>query len=85
MKHVIAHARMADGSESLVQVSADVDAPSTLEREVRALTEAALAFPHATLHLVTLARPAGRIELPDNVELAEASQWFLHGNGQRKT
>lgn len=71
------HARLADGTESLVQVSADVDAPSTLEREVRALTEAAQAFPHASLHLVTLARPAGRIHMPDSIELAEASVWLL--------
>jgi hypothetical protein len=69
--------RMADGTESLVQVSADVDAPSTLEREVRALIEAAQAFPHASLHLVTLARPAGRIELPDRIEMVGGSQWFL--------
>ena len=44
------HARMADGTESLVQVSVDVDASSTLEREVRALSEAATysPMPHCT-------------------------------------
>jgi predicted AAA+ superfamily ATPase len=71
------HARLADGTERLVQVSADIDAPSTLEREVRALTEAAQSFPHASLHLVTLARPAGRIHMPDSIEIAEASDWLL--------
>jgi predicted AAA+ superfamily ATPase len=71
------HARMADGSESLVQVSADIDAPSTLEREVRALTDAAQAFPNASLHLVTLARPANWISIPESIEMAEASVWLL--------
>jgi predicted AAA+ superfamily ATPase len=71
------HVRMADGKEYLVQVSADVDAPATLEREVRALVEAAQVFPNASLQLVTLARPAGHALLPDNVEMVEASQWFL--------
>jgi hypothetical protein len=71
------HARMADGSESLVQVSADIDDPSTLEREVRALIEAEKIYPHASLHLVTLARPAGLINMPDRIEMVEAGQWLL--------
>jgi len=70
------HARMSDGKEYLVQVSADVDAPATLEREVRALVEAAQDFPNASLQLVTLARPVGHASLPDNVEMVEASQWL---------
>jgi hypothetical protein len=71
------HARMADGSENLVQVSADIDDPSTLEREVRALTEAEKVYPHASLHLVTLARPAGLINMADRIEMVEAGQWLL--------
>ena len=59
------HARMADGTERLLQVSADIDDPSTFERELRALIESAEAFPHATLHLITLTRPAGRTDIPD--------------------
>ena len=70
------HARMADGTERLVQVSADIDNPSTLERELRALTASAEAFPHATLHLITLARPAGRPDIPGNIEIFEASDWL---------
>jgi hypothetical protein len=34
-------------------------------------------LPHTSVPLVTLARSAGRIELPDRIELVEASQWFL--------
>jgi hypothetical protein len=61
-----------DGSEKLVQVSPDVDAPLTLEREVRVLNEGA--FPHASLHRVILAHQAGRISMPGNIAVAEASQ-----------
>jgi hypothetical protein len=69
-------ARYADGRQQLIQACADLDAPETLERETRALLDAARKHRQATLHLITLARP-NRAELPKNIKLHVASEWLL--------
>ena len=69
-------ARYAEGREELIQVCTDLDDPKTLEREVRALVEAAEAHPRAEKHLVTLA-PEGVRGLPEDISLHGASAWLL--------
>jgi uncharacterized protein len=61
----------------LVQVSLDTAEDATWEREVRALVEAARAFPEADAILVTLDHAPPRRELPDGVRWYSATQWFL--------
>ncbi len=48
------YARGPAGNEALIQVCADLDSPDTLAREVRALQDAARAWPNAALQLITL-------------------------------
>lgn len=69
-------ARAPSGEVSLIQVCATLDDPDTLEREVRALRDASLSWPDATLNLVVLDIPA-RIRAPDGVRLFRASDWLL--------
>lgn len=77
------HARHIDGNEELLQVSADIDRPETLVREVRALMEASSEFPAAQLRLLTLAVPASA-ELPEKIEVENVRDWLLKkSSGQR--
>jgi predicted AAA+ superfamily ATPase len=69
-------ARYPEGTEELVQVCARFDDPATLDRELRALAEAAEMFPRATRTLVTLA-PEAVTTVPLEVEVAEAGAWML--------
>jgi predicted AAA+ superfamily ATPase len=69
-------ARYLDGQQSLIQVCADLDAPSTQEREVRALVEAAEEYPRASLLLITLEAETVR-GLPESVIVQPASAWLL--------
>ena len=71
------HARFLTGDEMLLQVCADLDAPETLAREVRALQEAAAIWPHAGLHLIALHMPAKMPALP-GVQVHHAADWLLH-------
>lgn len=48
------HARFPDGREELIQVCADAGSDETLEREMRALTDAAVDFPSARRRLLML-------------------------------
>jgi len=48
------HARFPDGREELIQVCADAGSDETLEREMRALTDAAGDFPSARRRLLVL-------------------------------
>lgn len=48
------HARFPDGRDELIQVCADAGSGETLEREVRALTDAAEDFPRARRRLLML-------------------------------
>lgn len=69
-------ARYPDGTLQLLQVCADLDAPATREREIRALLEAARDHPNAAMHLITLEAEA-RVDLPAGVVLHSASAWLL--------
>ena len=69
-------ARYPEGTEELVQVAARFDEPATLERELRALAEAAEMFPRATRTLVTLS-PEAVTSAPAGVQVVEAGAWML--------
>ncbi len=47
------------GTEALIQVCADLDNPAALAREVRALQDAAQAWPNAALQIIALNPPNG--------------------------
>jgi predicted AAA+ superfamily ATPase len=64
------------GEATLIQVCANLDDPTTREREVRALLAAAVEHPHASLHLITLT-PETAHGMPGQVTVHPAAQWFL--------
>ncbi|TFH13927.1 MAG: ATP-binding protein [Lentisphaerales bacterium] len=70
------HARLPDGSTWLLQVCADAGSSKTLQREIRALQEAAAAFPDAIPLLVTL-DPFPPPGLPDPLRWQHAAAWLL--------
>lgn len=70
------HARMPSGQELLIQACADVGAPETLAREVRALQDAAHDWPRASMHLIALDAPS-KLQLPGGVRLHRAADWLL--------
>lgn len=61
----------------LVQVSLDTAADATWEREVRALSAAARAYPDARALLITLDSSPPTRDLPAPLEWRAASQWLL--------
>ena len=69
------YARGPDGAEALIQVCASLDSPDTLTREVRALQDAAVTWPNASLQLITFNQPKGL--LPPGIQFHTASDWFL--------
>ena len=69
-------ARHPAGGEELIQVCASLDNPATLEREVRALRDGALAYPRATLRLIGLDLPA-RLAVPAGIVVSSALDWLL--------
>jgi hypothetical protein len=69
------YARGLDGNEALIQVCADLDSPDTLAREVRALQDAAIIWPNASLQLIALNRP--KETLPQEIQFHTASEWLL--------
>lgn len=70
------YARLPDGTESLIQVSAEIDDARTREREIRALQDASAHYPTATLQLIALHRPPA-LEMPDEIEFVTAAEWLL--------
>jgi predicted AAA+ superfamily ATPase len=70
-------ARYPGGGEELIQVTADATAPETAEREVRALSEAAPAYPRATCRLLTLTTSGLPARVPANVVAETAWAWML--------
>ena len=70
------HAALPDGSTLLIQVCADLTAPTTLEREVRALQEAYLEHPHATPLLLSLDTLPPAV-LPAPLQWETALAWLL--------
>jgi predicted AAA+ superfamily ATPase len=69
-------ARYLTGTAELIQVCADLSAPDTLARELRALEEAGRQYPHATRRLLTVtgdALPAA----PSGIIAQPAHEWML--------
>lgn len=69
-------ARDPSGALALIQVCAELDDPTTLTREVRALQDAAILWPRAVLQLITLNLPVNAA-VPAGIELHAASDWLL--------
>lgn len=71
------HARDPEGRVFLIQVSAEVNAPNTFTREVRALAVAARMYPHATALLVTAETQPPAEALPKPLQWQSAAAWLL--------
>lgn len=69
-------ARWPEGRQELIQVCAEVQDAATLEREIRALADAALEHPDATLTLVTLT-PESFENVPATIQVRDAALWLL--------
>lgn len=67
-------ARFPEGKQALIQVCAEAD-ENVVHREARALAEAKREHPRASMHLVSLERPA--IDLPRGVVARGAAEWLL--------
>jgi uncharacterized protein len=65
-----------DGQATLIQVCADINAPQTLAREIRALQEAKQEHPHATCLLITLDAPTRPVEA-EGIKVMMALDWLL--------
>ncbi len=70
-------ARHRDGTEELIQVCADPDEAETLAREVRALEDAAFAYPRARQLLLTLESRMPFPSVPKPTRILPAWQWIL--------
>lgn len=70
------YARTTPGDELLIQVSATLDDPATLAREVRALQDAAALYPNARQILIALDLPAAQTGF-DGMSVVRASDWLL--------
>ena len=73
-------ARHVTGGESLIQVSAIVDDPDTLTREVRALEDASTQYPHAEKLLLTQESRFPFPEVPASIRILPAWQWMLESS-----
>ena len=74
-------ARHRDGAEDLIQVCADPDEAETLAREVRALEDAAAAYPRARQLLLTLESRMPFPAVPKPIRILPAWQWILESAG----
>jgi hypothetical protein len=63
--------------QELVQVSWDVSAPKTLQRELKALTEAATKLKCANLTLVTLSKTRDEVMDGCTIHVMDAVEWLL--------
>jgi len=68
--------RLPDGEEELIQVCASLDESVTREREVRALLDASIQHPRATLRIVSLDIPP-RLDIPQEITVSAAADWML--------
>ena len=73
------HAQPPVGPAQLIQVCADLTAPETHEREIRALLDAAKKHPRAGLRLITLDSTPPMRALPPRIHWQPAASWFLDG------
>jgi uncharacterized protein len=69
--------RDPDGGESLIQVCASIDESATLDREVRALRDAAEEHPGSRLLLLTAASRLPLPAVPEPIQVLPAWQWML--------
>jgi len=70
-------ARHADAMPELIQVCADIGAPDTLARELRALAAAALEHPQARPRLLVLDRDAQALARKAGMEAQPTYEWML--------
>lgn len=70
-------ARFPDGSNTLIQVCQTLDNPATLDREVRALQEAAHDYPDTSLLLLTGESILPQPEISSSITSIPAWQWIL--------
>jgi uncharacterized protein len=68
-----------EGREMLIQVSADITAAKTWEREVRSLHEAGKEYPGATQFLLTESGLPRGAEVPKGVTVLSVWKWLLQG------
>lgn len=73
------YARGITGADTLIQVCADLDNPDTLAREMRALQDAAQAWPSAALQIIALNPPKSNA-LPPQIQLHLAADWLLNAS-----
>jgi len=71
------HVRHLAGAEELIQVCADPSADATTERELRALTQAALTYPRANRRLLVLTRDQAIPIEATGVSVQPAYEWLL--------
>ena len=71
----------SNGSETLLQVCADLDDPGTTAREVRALLDARETFPRAPCVILTLGTRLPRPAVPNTIAVEAAWQWMLRRGG----
>lgn len=71
------HVRHLGGAEELMQVCADPSAPATMDRELRALTQAAQTDPRATRRLLVLTRDQVIPLRESEVIVQPAYEWLL--------
>lgn len=71
------HARRLAGEEELVQVCADPSAPETMDRQLRALQQAAAEYPRATRRLLVLSRDDALPVTAPGVLVQLAYEWLL--------
>lgn len=70
-------ARYAEGGEVLIQVCLSLEDPHTLQREIRALTEASGEHPHASLLLITAYAASPDLDIPNNITVKPAWEWMM--------
>lgn len=73
--------RHLTGAEELIQVSADLSAPETLARELRALSGAATEHPRAARRVLVLDRDAVVQQRVPRVKIQPAYEWLLAAPG----
>jgi predicted AAA+ superfamily ATPase len=72
-------ARYYDGQQDLIQVCTDLDSASARTREIRSLTEAAVKYPKAELHIIVLNADIAH-DVPKPIRLHTALTWLLSHN-----
>lgn len=65
-----------DGSQTLVQVAADLTSPKTFAREIKALVEAADDFPDTRRVLLSETSPPRGSSAPDGIEVIPVWRWL---------